>query len=241
MNLYIDNMGVRFIIRRMTGRSPRTMREVRALQRLLDRTGLSLDPQWLPLAQKYFADRQSPTWDPGDIQVRACLLRELLAKYAHAPLVGDGVWKYRPLEIRPVAARKVSLTALEKELGRERARLYCPPADLITLTVAKMRREGRGVSWWCRTGGGTVDGGGEGSRGEDVGALGSGATGDLVREESHEPLLVAAGGGSGDGGTETYVEGRSARDDEGVTSPARSERGRCREERWERIGVDDAG
>ena len=57
-----------------------------------------------------------------------------------------GAWACRPLGIHPVAMRKVSLAALEEHWGPERARLYCPPVDLIAMTVLKMRREGaRGV------------------------------------------------------------------------------------------------
>lgn len=37
--------------------------------------------------------------------------------------------------------RKVSLAALRERWGPERARLFSPPVDLISLTAMKMRRE----------------------------------------------------------------------------------------------------
>lgn len=133
LRLYIDNLGAKFIIRRMTSRSKTIMREVRVLQRLLEKLGLSLDPHWPPSAQNYFADKQSRTWDPGDLIVRECLRRELLAKHAHVLPAGRGAWQYRPLGIHPVAARKVTLTELGEKWGSRRARLYSPPVDLVSL------------------------------------------------------------------------------------------------------------
>lgn len=138
VKLYIDNMSSKYIIGRMVSKSRQIMSEVRILQRLLQRLGISIDPHWLPSAENYFADGLSRTWDPSDISVRASLRRELLRKYAHMNLNDDGCWTYRPLGIPEVAARKVALGALGEPWGAERARLYCPPVDMIGLTMRKM-------------------------------------------------------------------------------------------------------
>lgn len=146
VRLYIDNQGAKCVIAKMTSKAPTLMRELRVLQRLLTRLGISLAPEWLPSAENYFADRLSRTWDPRDLKVRARVRKDVLERYAHVGLAEGGGWAYRPLGIHPVAMRKVTLVALGEVWGSERARLYCPPVDLISLTVLKIKREGaRGV------------------------------------------------------------------------------------------------
>lgn len=100
------------------------MKEVRVLRRLLDKHGVNIGLHWLSSAENNFYDKQSRIWDPGDLEVAACLCRELIKRYAHVKLSSDGVWNYRPLGIHPVAARKVALGALEEDWGSERARLF---------------------------------------------------------------------------------------------------------------------
>lgn len=146
VRLWIDNQGAKCVIGKMSSKSRALMQELRVLQKLIKRLGISLAPEWLPSAQNFFADRHSRTWDPGDLQVRSKVRRAVLNEYAHMGVDAHGAWAYRPLGIHPVAMRKVSLAALEEHWGPERARLYCPPVDLIAMTVLKMRREGaRGV------------------------------------------------------------------------------------------------
>lgn len=146
VRLWIDNLGAHFVIKKMSSKAPALMKELRILHRLLSRLGITLAPKWLPSAANYYADRESRTWDPGDLQVRARVRRAMLTSFAHVGVRDDGAWAYRPLGVHPVAMRKVTLAALEERWGSERARLYCPPVDLISATVRKMRKEkARGV------------------------------------------------------------------------------------------------
>lgn len=91
------------------------MKEVRVLRRFLDKLGVSIDQRWIYSAENYFFDKKIRAWDPGDIQVRACLRREILMRYAHVKLYSDWVWLYRTLGIHPAAARKVALGASEED------------------------------------------------------------------------------------------------------------------------------
>ena len=146
VRLWIDNLGAKFVIQKMSSRSPALMKELRVLHRLVTKLGISLVPQWLPSAANFFADRESRSWDPGDLKIRSKVRRALLSSYAHVGVSADGAWAYRPLGVHPVAMRKVTLAALLEDWGPERARLFCPPVDLISATVTKMRREkARGV------------------------------------------------------------------------------------------------
>jgi hypothetical protein len=146
VRLWIDNQGAKGVIRKMSSKSPKLMQELRVLHRLLQKLGITLKPEWLPSATNFFAGRASRTWDPGDLQVRAQVRRAMLASYAHVKLRERGAWAYHSLEVPPVAMRKVTMAALGKDWGPSRARLYCPPVDLIRATVRKMRQErARGV------------------------------------------------------------------------------------------------
>ena len=146
VRLWIDNQGAKCVIGKMSSKSRALMQELRVLNRLIKRLGISLAPEWLPSAQNYFADKHSRTWDPGDLKVRAKVRRAVLSAYAHLGVDSEGAWAYRPLGVHPVAMRKVTLAALDERWGPERARLNCPPVDLISMTVLKMRKEGaRGV------------------------------------------------------------------------------------------------
>lgn len=159
LKLWVDNLGVKFIVQKMCSSSPEIMREVRVLERLLHSLGISIDPGWLPSAANFYADRLSRTWDPGDLQVRASLRKELATLYAHVVPRGDRAecFEYRPLGVPPIARRKQTLGELQ-ESWSGRARLYFPPVDLIAPTVAKMKREKAkgvivvpnwpGATWW---------------------------------------------------------------------------------------------
>jgi hypothetical protein len=130
----------------MSSNSPKLMRDLRVLHRLLHKLGITLKPERLPSATNIFAGRASRTWDPGYLQARAQVRRAMLASYAHVKLRDDGASAYHPLGVHPVAMRKVTMAALGEDWGPSRARLYCPHMDLIRATVRKMRRErARGV------------------------------------------------------------------------------------------------
>lgn len=130
----------------MKSRSPALMNKLRVLNLLTTRIGISLVPERLTSAVYFFADRESCSWDPGFIKVRAKVLQFLLAEYAHVGVAADGTWAYRRLGFYTVAMREVSLAALEEDWGSDRARLYYPPIDLIAMTMRKMRKEGeRGI------------------------------------------------------------------------------------------------
>lgn len=150
VRLFIDNQGAKFVIQKMSSKSPALMQELRVLQKLITRLrvrfGISLVPEWPPSAANFFADHESRSWDPGNLQVRASVRRALLSNYAHVGVSSDGIWAYWPLGFHPVAMRKVKLAALEEHWGSERAHMFCPPVDLISATVLKMGREkARGV------------------------------------------------------------------------------------------------
>lgn len=117
VRLWIDNLGAQCVIGKMSSKSPALMNELRVLQNLLVKLDISLDPQWLPSAENFFADRLSRTWDPGDLQVRAKVRREIWPEYAHVHVADDGSWAYRPLRVHPVAMRKVTLAALREQWG----------------------------------------------------------------------------------------------------------------------------
>jgi hypothetical protein len=59
VKLSIDNLGAKYIVHKISLRSRAILRKVRVLQLLLDQLGINLDLNWLPSAEKIFADRLS--------------------------------------------------------------------------------------------------------------------------------------------------------------------------------------
>lgn len=93
VKLWIDNQGAKCIIRKMTTKSQSILRELRVLQKWLDKFGISLSPHWLSSANNCFTGTLSRTWDPGDTRVRADVRREILNTDAHvgAPATALGL------------------------------------------------------------------------------------------------------------------------------------------------------
>jgi hypothetical protein len=56
-HLWIDNQGARRVIQKMSSRSPKLMRELRVLHRLIGKLGISMKPEWLPSAANFLATR----------------------------------------------------------------------------------------------------------------------------------------------------------------------------------------
>ena len=111
VRLFIDNQGAKFVIQKMSSKSPALISELRVLHKLITKLGISLAPEWLPSAANFFADRESRTWDPGDLQVRSSVRNAMLNSLAHVGVSKDGTWAYRPMGVHPVAMRKVTLSA----------------------------------------------------------------------------------------------------------------------------------
>jgi hypothetical protein len=80
---YLGNLGVKHVVAKMVSANDAIMKELRALQKLLRRLGLSIQTEWLPSAANFYAYRLSRSWDPGDVQVTRWLRESLRSRYSH--------------------------------------------------------------------------------------------------------------------------------------------------------------
>lgn len=133
-------MAVVYIVRVMVRASKVVMKELRVLERLLKVLKVSVETSWLPSGENFYAGRLSRQWDARDIQVMRCVLRSLKDSYHLGE--GGAVFPYRPLEVAPVAQRKVAVADLKEKWDDGEARLYNPPPDMMSATLGKMCREG---------------------------------------------------------------------------------------------------
>ena len=144
IRFFCDNQAVVYIVRAMVSASKVLMKELRILERLLRALKVTVDIKWLPSGENVHADRLSRQWDPTDLQVTRRVLNSLRDSYQ----LGErgAVFRCRPLGLPPVAQRKIAVAALKEHWGPQEARLYNPPPDMVSMTLAKMRREGaRGI------------------------------------------------------------------------------------------------
>lgn len=134
--LHVDNQAVVHITNAFVSSSRAMMRELRRLKRVLDRHGLHIRTEWLPSVANKFADALSRRFPRGDLQIRRQLRRSVVDGM-EAPIDS---FPYRPLGEHPVFRRRQAWTELNSKWDRQTVRLLCPPVDLITPTLIKLRQ-----------------------------------------------------------------------------------------------------
>jgi hypothetical protein len=137
LRLCVDNKGVVAVTNAFVSSSSGMMRELRRLKRVLDDAGLQLATEWIPSAANKFADSLSRRFPVGDLQVRETLVRSVVdglrvtpTHFPHPATLGE----------HPVYARKRAFAELASTWNRDEVRLLCPPVDLLSATVRKLRR-----------------------------------------------------------------------------------------------------
>jgi hypothetical protein len=136
---WCDNHAAVHIVNSMMSATPALMPALRLFKRELDLLGVSISLAWLPSALNYYAYLLSRSWDPGDVQCTQEVLRSLAMSLGLAD--GDAAFAYRPLQESPVFLRRQTWQDLQWPCTYGRARLYNPPMDLTTLTLAKIQRK----------------------------------------------------------------------------------------------------
>jgi hypothetical protein len=111
------------------------------------------------------------------LRVQAQIRRAMLASYARVKLREDGAWAYQPWGVNPLTMRKVTMAALGEDSGPSRARMYCPPVDLIRATVENAPGAGSRRLAGIGLGGSSVNDPGVSAGVEVLGLGGRGGTG----------------------------------------------------------------
>jgi hypothetical protein len=139
LRLQCENMEAVHVTNAMVSARKPMMRELRLLKRELDRLGLHLDAKWLSSALNKYADALSRRFPRGDLQIRRSLRRSVMAGM-QAP---TDVFPYRPLGEHPVFLRRQSFQEMAKTWSlRDKTRLLCPPTELISPILQKVRLSG---------------------------------------------------------------------------------------------------
>lgn len=136
LRLWCDNQTIVHIINSMVTASAELMRELRKLKCILDRLGIFIRAEWIPSSVNRYADSLSRRLRPGDITMKQQLLRSI-RDGIQAP---EGTLRERPLGEHPVFNRHQCLHDLNDNWNPNELRLLCPPVDLITPVLVKLRQ-----------------------------------------------------------------------------------------------------
>ena len=133
--LHVDNMAVVHITNAMVSASRPMMRELRRLKCVLDRQGFQIRSEWIPSVANRFADALSRRFPRGDFQIRQ-QLRQSVQAGMKAPI---DVFPFRPTGEHPSYLQRQAYQELATQWSTDQAPLLCPPVQLISATVHKLR------------------------------------------------------------------------------------------------------
>lgn len=136
--LHIDNQPVVHITNSFVSASRPMMRELRRLKAVLDHHGLHIRSEWIPSAANKFADGLSRRFPRGDLRIQRQVRLSVQAGM-QAPVDS---FPFRPLGEHPRFLRQQAYTELAAEWDPSEVRMLCPPVDLLSATVRKLRATG---------------------------------------------------------------------------------------------------
>lgn len=136
LKLYCDNQAVVHIVNSLVSASTELMHELRELKHVLDKMGIHISAEWLPSAMNRYVDALSRRFNPGDLMIQRQLTRSIAAVMRAQPVD----FGRRPLRDPPVFRRIQCLQELDEHWDPTQVRLLCPPPDLITPILIKLRQ-----------------------------------------------------------------------------------------------------